>query len=61
MTTLLTLVATAAIGGCVGFGYHRFVGCPTGVCPIARSPWVSTIVGLSLGILIGLSFLGLGF
>jgi len=38
-------------GAALGFGFQRLVGCPTGACPLTRSPWITTIYGALLGLL----------
>lgn len=42
----------AALGGAAGFGYYRFVGCRSGVCPIWSNPWISTGYGAIFGLLV---------
>ena len=42
-------VIGAVVGGLVGYGIYRFVGCSSGACPITSNPWVSTIVGMVIG------------
>ena len=42
------------IGGSLGYLLYRFVGCSTGACPITSNPWISTIYGAILGLLISL-------
>lgn len=37
------------IGAASGYLYYRFVGCRTGMCPITRNPWISTIYGALIG------------
>ena len=39
------------IGAILGYIYHVKVGCVTGTCPIAASPWKMTIYGSFLGFL----------
>lgn len=43
------------VGGVVGFGYYRLVGCSTGTCPIVSNPWISTLYGAVMGFLISQS------
>ena len=40
------------IGGVIGFGYHRLVGCRTGACLITANPYASTIYGAVMGFLV---------
>lgn len=47
---------SVVVGGLLGYGVYRFVGCSSGTCPITSNPWVSTIFGMVIG---GLSFGGL--
>ena len=42
-------VTPVIAGGAAGYLFYRFVGCKSGVCPITRSPWLSTIYGALLG------------
>lgn len=52
---ILRVIASAAVGAVLGYGYHRLVGCRTGSCPIVANPWASTVYGALLG---GLAVLG---
>lgn len=47
---ILRMIAGAVVGGVVGFGIYRFVGCSSGTCPITANPWISTIYGIVTGI-----------
>ncbi|HDQ44068.1 MAG TPA: YtxH domain-containing protein [bacterium] len=38
-------------GAALGFLYHHFVGCRTGVCPIVRNPYASMVFGAVIGTL----------
>lgn len=38
-----------AIGAAGGFAYYKFVGCKTGMCPITKNPWISTLYGALMG------------
>jgi hypothetical protein len=49
---LLHTVLAVAIGAGLGFGWHRFVGCRSGACPIWASPFASTAYGALLGLML---------
>ena len=38
-------------GAFLGFLYQRFIGCRAGTCPITSNPYVSTLYGAALGLL----------
>lgn len=46
------LVLFTLIGAGLGFGYHKLVGCRTGACPITANPYISTIYGAVMGMLV---------
>jgi hypothetical protein len=46
---LIRTVLSVIVGGGLGFGFHRLVGCRSGACPIWASPYVSSIYGALLG------------
>jgi len=43
----------AAIGAITGFAYYYFIGCNSGHCVISSNPYISTVYGLSAGVLLG--------
>jgi len=43
------LVIGVVVGGLLGYGAYRFIGCSSGACPMTSNPWVSTIVGMVIG------------
>ena len=45
------LVIGVVVGGLLGYGMYRFIGCSSGACPITSNPWVSTIIGMVFGAL----------
>jgi hypothetical protein len=45
----MRLLAFIVVGGLLGYGWHRFVGCRSGACPITANPYISTIYGVVLG------------
>lgn len=49
---IMGLVIGALIGGLLGFLYHKFVGCSSGACPITANPYISTIYGAIMGMLV---------
>ena len=42
-------ISPILLGGAGGYLFYRFVGCRSGVCPITRNPWISTIYGALIG------------
>ncbi len=51
---VLKIVSGVLIGGVAGYGWHRLVGCSTGACPITANPYISTIYGALVGLMIAL-------
>ncbi len=47
---IYALLATL-VGAALGYGYHRFVGCSSGACPITANPYISTVYGAVMGYL----------
>lgn len=52
----LVLIAFAVAGAVGGYVMHRVIGCPGGSCPITGNPWISTIYGLVVGLVLGTGF-----
>ncbi|MFC1584303.1 DUF6132 family protein [Fibrobacterota bacterium] len=46
------IIMGVLIGAAAGFGYYKFIGCASGACPITSNPWISTIYGAVMGLLI---------
>lgn len=49
---IVRLIGGAVVGGILGYGSYRFIGCSSGACPITSNPWSSTIMGMIFGVLI---------
>ncbi len=50
---LLHTLVYVVIGGGLGFGYHKLVGCSSGACPITANPYISTLYGALIGFMAG--------
>ncbi|TAK53432.1 MAG: hypothetical protein EPO24_14320 [Bacteroidetes bacterium] len=50
------LILPVLLGGALGYAYYYFIGCVSGTCPITSNPWVSTIYGAVMGLLLSQSF-----
>jgi hypothetical protein len=53
---ILRIVIGIVAGGGLGFAYYKFVGCASGTCPLTSNPWISTIYGGVIGLLLATSF-----
>ena len=49
------IIIGVLVGGGLGFGYYKLVGCPSGGCPLTSNPWTSTLYGALMGALIAAS------
>jgi hypothetical protein len=45
-------IAGALVGMAGGFAYYYYIGCASGSCPITGNPWVSTLYGGAIGLLV---------
>jgi hypothetical protein len=45
-------VLPVLIGAVAGFSYYYFIGCKTGSCPISGSPYISTLYGAVIGLVL---------
>ncbi|MCB0283247.1 MAG: hypothetical protein H6627_08715 [Calditrichae bacterium] len=43
----------AVLGAIAGFSYYYFIGCYSGSCPISSNPYISTVYGAAVGLLMG--------
>ena len=46
------LIIGVVVGGLLGYGVYRFIGCASGACPITANPWISTLLGMAFGALL---------
>ena len=53
---VVRIIIGAIIGGALGFGFYKTVGCASGTCPLTSNPWISTIYGICVGGFIAGSF-----
>jgi hypothetical protein len=53
---ILRIIFGVILGGGLGFGWYKLVGCSTGTCPLTSNPVISTIFGAVFGALLATSF-----
>ncbi len=53
---IVRLIIGVIGGGIMGYGMYYFIGCETGTCPLTSNPWISTILGMALGVFISGAF-----
>jgi hypothetical protein len=52
---MLRLLVGIVVGGLLGYGWYKLVGCSTGACPLTSHPVISTVYGAVLGALVASS------
>jgi len=52
----LRILIGAVVGAGLGFGWYKLVGCSTGTCPLTSNPYISTLYGTVMGVLVASSF-----
>jgi len=55
-TMIFRIVIGIIVGGSLGFGWYKLVGCSTGACPLTSHPVITMIYGAVLGVLVATSF-----
>jgi hypothetical protein len=40
-------------GAAIGFAYYYFVGCRSGSCPLTSNPFITTVYGSLMGLVLG--------
>jgi len=53
---ILRIIIGIIVGGGLGFGWYKLVGCSSGTCPLSSHPVISTIFGAVFGALLASSF-----
>ncbi len=53
---ILRIIIGVILGGGLGFGWYKLVGCSTGTCPLTSNPVTSTIFGAVFGALLATNF-----
>lgn len=49
----MSVVLHVLVGGALGYGWYRLVGCSTGACPITARWWTATAYGMLVGGMLG--------
>lgn len=48
---VIRIALGVVIGGILGYGYHRLVGCSTGACPLTATPLRAITYGAVMGLI----------
>lgn len=51
----MRIVLGMLIGGGIGFAVGHFGRCAAGTCPLTSNPWISALVGASVGFMMAMS------
>jgi hypothetical protein len=52
---IVRIVIGVLVGGGLGFGWYKLVGCSSGACPLTSNPFISTLYGSVVGALVASS------
>lgn len=47
----MKILIGVVVGGVIGFAVGYFGRCATGTCPLTSNPWVSTLLGMAMGLM----------
>ena len=50
----LKRVLPVVIGAILGYSYYHFIGCNSGSCAITSNPYISTVYGAFLGLILAI-------
>jgi hypothetical protein len=45
-------ILPVVLGAAGGYAYYYFIGCASGACPISSNPYISTVYGGIIGVLL---------
>jgi len=51
---ILKVVLGVVIGGGIGFVIGYFGKCSSGACPLTSNPYISTVIGIIIGLMIAI-------
>ena len=50
----LKRILPVVIGAILGYSYYHFIGCNSGSCAITSNPYISTVYGAFLGLILAI-------
>ena len=50
----LRVVLGVIIGGAIGFALGHFGKCASGACPLTSNPYISTVIGALVGLMLAM-------